>query len=242
LAFPISFGVRRADKDGSAHIEMMMHKRAPEIKAILAENGVPLADDSVQCAPLHQHASTDRGPLVQLVADAATYPDADPAYARQRLVAQTDQSQQTGHPQTSASDSVDCKGTETMQGIEKLAGGSPPPGKPYTVQDGKVNATTYTGWLRYAAFCQACHGTGGVGSAIAPDLTQAMKSLNKRQFETIVSPTSEIRDEFQSWRSLPQTRQRRSSEDRLSNLSQSGRKAHRSRRHPQGRNDKHLRL
>jgi mono/diheme cytochrome c family protein len=50
-----------------------------------------------------------------------------------------------------------------------------------------VDATTYTGWLRYSAFCQTCHGTGGVGSAIAPDLTQAMKSLNKRQFETIVS-------------------------------------------------------
>jgi hypothetical protein len=52
---------------------------------------------------------------------------------------------------------------------------------------GNVNATTYTGWLRYSAFCQACHSTGGVGSAIAPDLTPVVKSLNKRQFETIVS-------------------------------------------------------
>jgi mono/diheme cytochrome c family protein len=74
-----------------------------------------------------------------------------------------------------------------MEDIEKLAGGPSAPGKSYTVQDGKVDATTYTGWLRYSAFCQACHGTGGVGSAIAPDLTQAMKSLDKRQFETIVS-------------------------------------------------------
>jgi mono/diheme cytochrome c family protein len=45
---------------------------------------------------------------------------------------------------------------------------------------------TFTGWLRYSALCQTCHGTGGVGSAIAPDLTQALKSLDKRQFETIV--------------------------------------------------------
>jgi mono/diheme cytochrome c family protein len=48
-------------------------------------------------------------------------------------------------------------------------------------------AEIYTGWLRYSAFCQTCHGTGGVGSAIAPDLAQALKSLDMRQFETIVS-------------------------------------------------------
>ena len=74
-----------------------------------------------------------------------------------------------------------------MQDIQKLAGGAPASGSPYTVQDGKVDAKTYTGWLRYSAFCQTCHGTGGVGSAIAPDLTQALKSFNKRQFEAVVS-------------------------------------------------------
>jgi len=74
-----------------------------------------------------------------------------------------------------------------MQDIEKLAGDLSAPGTPYAVQDGKVNATTYTRWLRYSAFCRTCHGTGGVGSAIAPDLTRVVKSLNKRQFETIVS-------------------------------------------------------
>jgi len=74
-----------------------------------------------------------------------------------------------------------------MQDIQKIAGGSSAPGTAYTVQGGSVDAKTYTGWLRYSAFCQACHGTGGVGSAIAPDLAQALKSLNERQFETIVS-------------------------------------------------------
>jgi quinoprotein dehydrogenase-associated probable ABC transporter substrate-binding protein len=182
LAFPISFGVRRADKDRSARIERLMHERAAEIQAILGDNGVPLADDPIQCAPLHQHASSDRGPLVQLVADAATtYPDVGTAHAQQKLA------ELTGASHTTESDHVDCKGTETMQDIEKLAGGPSAPGKSYTVQDGKVDATTYIGWLRYSAFCQTCHGSGGVGSAIAPDLTQAMKSLNKRQFETIVS-------------------------------------------------------
>jgi hypothetical protein len=74
-----------------------------------------------------------------------------------------------------------------LQDIEKPAGDSSARGKPYAVQDGKVNATTYTRWLRYSAFCRTCHGTGGVGSAIVPDLTQVVKSLNKRQFEMIVS-------------------------------------------------------
>jgi mxaJ protein len=187
LAFPISFGVRRGDKERSAHIERLMRERAADIQAVLGDNGVPLADDPVQCAPLQQRASRDPGPLIRLVADADTYQDDNPAHAGQRLAAQMDQPQQTGQSQTSASDSVACKGTETMQDIEKLAGGPSASGKSYAVQDGNVDATTYTGWLRYSAFCQTCHGTGGVGSAIAPDLTQAMKSLDKRQFETIVS-------------------------------------------------------
>ena len=34
---------------------------------------------------------------------------------------------------------------------------------------------------------QVCHGPGGIGSAIAPDLTQAIKGLDQKQFETIVT-------------------------------------------------------
>ena len=180
LAFPISFGVRRDDKARSARVAGLMRERAAEIQAILRSNGVPLVDDPVQCAPLHQQAAREPAPLAQLVTDAVPSSDVGPAHV-QRVA------EQASPPQDSQSASIDCKGTETMQDIQKLAGGSPAPGTPYTVQDGKVDAKTYTGWLRYSAFCQNCHGTGGVGSAIAPDLTQALKNLNKRQFETVVS-------------------------------------------------------
>jgi mxaJ protein len=181
LAFPISFGVRGGDKNRAARLERLMRERASEIQEILSDSGVPLADDPTQCEPLHQQAASKPAALAQLVADtAATASDVGSAGAERAA-------EQAGPPQTSNSDSIDCKGTETMQDIAKLAGGSPAPGVQYTVQGGNVDAKTYTGWLRYSAFCQTCHGTGGVGSAIAPDLTQALKSLDKRQFETIVS-------------------------------------------------------
>ena len=180
LAFPISFGVRSGDKERSSRIERLMHERGSEIQAILSDNGVPFADDPIQCAPLRQHAQTESPSLARLAAETATYSAA--ASARPEAVAQ-----QTGQsPQTSES-VIDCNGTETMQDIQKLAGGSSGPGTAYRVQGGNVDAKTYTGWIRYSAFCQTCHGTGGVGSAIAPDLTQALKGLNARQFETIVS-------------------------------------------------------
>ena len=177
LAFPISFGVRSGDKERSARIERLMRERAAEIEAILSENGVPVVDDAIQCAPWHQHVQSQPRSPAQPVAETATYADAAPARL-ERVAAQTE---------SSGSDKIDCNGTETMQDIQKLAGGSSERGTPYDVQGGKVDAKTYTGWLRFAAFCQSCHGTGGVGSAIAPDLTQALKSLDKRQFESIVS-------------------------------------------------------
>jgi mxaJ protein len=180
LAFPISFGVRSGDKERSARIERLMRERASEIQAILNDSGVPLFEDPVQCAPSHQQATSEPAPIAQLVAETTTSSDASLTRAERPA-------QQAGQSKVSETNGIDCKGTETMQDIAKLAGGSPAPGIPYTVQGGNVDAKTYTGWLRYSAFCQTCHGTGGMGSAIAPDLTRALKSLDKRQFETIVS-------------------------------------------------------
>jgi mxaJ protein len=179
LAFPVSVGVRRGDKERSARIEGLLRKETVAIQTILNEYRVPLLSDPMQCDPAYQHAASEPAAMVQYVTEAGSTPNPDSGSAR-RLA------QQTGAPQNAA-ESIDCNGPETTPDIEKLAGASPTATTPYNVQDGKVNPETYTGWIRYAAFCQACHGVGAVGSAIAPDLTQALKSLNQRQFETIVS-------------------------------------------------------
>src|ERR1700730_15147287 len=124
LAFPISSGVRRGDKESAARIERLMHERASEIQEILSENGVPLADDPVQCAPLHQQAHIEPPSPVRLAADIVTSSvaaSAPPETARLERVAE-----QTG--QASGRDEIDCSGTETMEDIQKLAGGSSAPG------------------------------------------------------------------------------------------------------------------
>jgi mono/diheme cytochrome c family protein len=178
LTFPVSFGVRRSDRARAEQLQMLAHDHADQIEAILRENGVPLVDPA-ECMSPHQHTSNELTSPVQLVAVAAMPPKTVTPHIEEVA-------EQRDPPQPSE-DPIHCNGTETMAEIQKIPG-SPAEGHPYTVEDGtKVDAKTYSGWVRFAAFCQVCHGTGGVGSAIAPDLAQVLKGLNKRQFETIVS-------------------------------------------------------
>lgn len=58
--------------------------------------------------------------------------------------------------------------------------------KPYTVKEGRVDPKTYEGWIRFSGFCQRCHGTGGVGSAVAPSLVESVKKLSLADFSSIV--------------------------------------------------------
>jgi mono/diheme cytochrome c family protein len=59
-------------------------------------------------------------------------------------------------------------------------------GKPYTIQDGKVDQGTYNGWRRYTESCMRCHGPDGAGSSYAPDLTQSLKTLSEDDFRNVV--------------------------------------------------------
>jgi mxaJ protein len=194
LTFPVSSGVRRGDKARAERLEALMHERADEITAILRDDGVPLVDDDTQCRPTPQHAErASAAPVVDAagysaissarveLAAAATGSSETSAFRVERIA------EQSAQPQTSQNDNITCEGSETMEEIQKLGGGPPDAGHPYNVQDGKADAKTYSGWVRFAAFCQVCHGPGGVGSAIAPDLAEAVKHLNHKQFETIVS-------------------------------------------------------
>jgi cytochrome c553 len=70
----------------------------------------------------------------------------------------------------------------------------PMPGD-YRVIDGRVDAGTYAGWRAFHATCYACHGTGGVGTATAPNLVARIGSMTPRAFAakvlssySIVSP------------------------------------------------------
>ncbi len=61
------------------------------------------------------------------------------------------------------------------------AEGGPPPGT-YEVVDGKVDVGTYEGWLTYHTACHICHGPDAVGSDIAPNLRQSLKSMAPSEF------------------------------------------------------------
>lgn len=76
----------------------------------------------------------------------------------------------------------------------------PVPGD-YRVVEGKVDAGTYTGWRLFHTTCYGCHGVGGGGTDVAPNLVERVKTLTPRAFVTkvltsyrIVLPVSESND------------------------------------------------
>lgn len=77
----------------------------------------------------------------------------------------------------------------------------PVPGE-YRVVDGQVDRGTYTGWRLFHTTCYGCHGVGAVGTDLAPNLVERVKTLTPRAFATkvltsyrIVLPASEAKTE-----------------------------------------------
>ncbi|MFC7473761.1 c-type cytochrome [Dankookia sp. GCM10030260] len=61
-------------------------------------------------------------------------------------------------------------------------------GKPYTIENGKVDQATFNGYRRYGNSCLQCHGPDGAGSSYAPNLTESLKHLSQEQFaETVIN-------------------------------------------------------
>lgn len=77
----------------------------------------------------------------------------------------------------------------------------PVPGD-YRVEGGKVDRGTYTGWRLFHTACYGCHGVGAVGTDLAPNLVERVRTLTPRAFATkvltsyrIVLPASEANTE-----------------------------------------------
>jgi hypothetical protein len=73
----------------------------------------------------------------------------------------------------------------------------PMPGE-YRVVAGRVDRGTYTGWRLFHSACFGCHGVGGVGTSVAPNLLERMPNLTPRDFASkvltsyrLVSPSDE---------------------------------------------------
>jgi mono/diheme cytochrome c family protein len=61
----------------------------------------------------------------------------------------------------------------------------PMPGE-FVVVDGRVDAGTYAGWKLYHTACYVCHGVGGTGTDVAPNLLERIGNYTPRGFATKV--------------------------------------------------------
>lgn len=61
----------------------------------------------------------------------------------------------------------------------------PMPGE-FVVIDGRADRGTYAGWKLFHTHCDGCHGVGGVGSGVAPNLVDRIGNYTPRGFATKV--------------------------------------------------------
>ena len=190
IVFPIAMGVRHGDDARLERLNALISSDEDQIKHILEDYGVPFAEGS-QCTPPKQDALQAPTPPASPAVFAPLAPfSRDIVKVADTRVADTAAAKgvepEAGGAQ--GAHDIQCKTPETLEEIAKIDEGSLKIAKPvYTVKDGKVGPRTYSGWIRFSLNCERCHGPGGVGSAIAPDLSQAVKGLNYRQFQTILT-------------------------------------------------------
>jgi hypothetical protein len=61
----------------------------------------------------------------------------------------------------------------------------PMPGE-FRVTNGRVDRGTYVGWRLFHSACFGCHGVGGVGTAVAPNLLERIPNMTPRDFASKV--------------------------------------------------------
>jgi mono/diheme cytochrome c family protein len=69
--------------------------------------------------------------------------------------------------------------------VQSASDDAPMPGD-YRIVNGRVDRGTYTGWRLFHSGCHTCHGVGGVGTDIAPNLLERIPTLTPRDFASKV--------------------------------------------------------
>lgn len=77
----------------------------------------------------------------------------------------------------------------------------PPPGE-YRIVGGRVDRGTYLGWRVFHSACFGCHGSGAVGTDLAPSLVERVRTMTPRDFAAkvltsyrLVPPSASAREE-----------------------------------------------
>ena len=69
--------------------------------------------------------------------------------------------------------------------LDAQVNAEPVPGD-YRIVGGQVDAGTYAGWRLFHTTCYACHGVDALGTDVAPNLMERVKTLTPRAFATKV--------------------------------------------------------
>ena len=80
---------------------------------------------------------------------------------------------------------VACLGGPSAAAAATKVNAEPVPGE-YRVEGGRVDSGTLSGWRIFHTSCHGCHGIGGQGTDIAPNLLARIKNLTPRGFATKV--------------------------------------------------------
>jgi hypothetical protein len=67
----------------------------------------------------------------------------------------------------------------------------PPPGS-YDIKEGRADVGTYLGWRVFHSTCFTCHGLDALGTNLAPNLVERVRSMTPRQFATKVMTSYRI--------------------------------------------------
>lgn len=76
----------------------------------------------------------------------------------------------------------------------------------FQVEDGKVDPATFIGYTTYSSVCVSCHGVGGVGTEVAPDLTtDRMDRLSPEQFRLKVMHRTIVKFTTDDWLNMEES-------------------------------------